>query len=259
MPRGGVSGVSATLAGNYEQTARQTAPRLFPGRPSLGQAVRRVVADLLDRSRIQSEADVQRLQVELVEARGNAVSTYSLLQVETARADGLLRDQQKALAQAQELEARVEQQRLAIVDKEEELERRKHWEKMYHAMRLAHPSQAACDECSAGVMDITNPHWLGNCSCKCHGPSQAAEPERLRGELRAVHDGVAHWRWRAETAEARLAGALAFLLVKERGSALACLRGQMDGCTLPDGTVLEVPPAPADPRAEGPGAVTERL
>lgn len=28
----------------------------------------------------------------------------------------------------------------------------------------------ACDRCSVGVMDATNPHVTGACRCKCHGP-----------------------------------------------------------------------------------------
>lgn len=27
----------------------------------------------------------------------------------------------------------------------------------------------ACDRCSVGVMDATNPHYLGTCACACHG------------------------------------------------------------------------------------------
>jgi len=31
----------------------------------------------------------------------------------------------------------------------------------------------ACDRCSQGVMDSTNPHLLGACSCECHAkPAQ---------------------------------------------------------------------------------------
>lgn len=29
--------------------------------------------------------------------------------------------------------------------------------------------QIACDRCTQGVMDSTNDHLLGKCSCKCHG------------------------------------------------------------------------------------------
>lgn len=36
----------------------------------------------------------------------------------------------------------------------------------------------ACDECSVGVMDMTNPHRLGTCSCKCH---KAPKPSRGDG------------------------------------------------------------------------------
>jgi hypothetical protein len=30
--------------------------------------------------------------------------------------------------------------------------------------------QTACDRCTQGVMDCTNPHLLGVCRCECHGP-----------------------------------------------------------------------------------------
>jgi hypothetical protein len=38
--------------------------------------------------------------------------------------------------------------------------------------------QVACDRCTQGVMDSTNPHLLGTCPCSCH----------LRPELRMSTD-----------------------------------------------------------------------
>ena len=29
----------------------------------------------------------------------------------------------------------------------------------------------ACDRCTQGVMDATNPHLLGTCECECHNES----------------------------------------------------------------------------------------
>jgi hypothetical protein len=31
--------------------------------------------------------------------------------------------------------------------------------------------QIACQKCSVGVMDQTNPHLHGTCTCKCHEPT----------------------------------------------------------------------------------------
>jgi hypothetical protein len=36
--------------------------------------------------------------------------------------------------------------------------------------------QLACDRCSYGVMDSTNPHLLGTCSCECHAGASKPEP-----------------------------------------------------------------------------------
>jgi len=34
----------------------------------------------------------------------------------------------------------------------------------------------ACDRCTLGVMDATNSHYLGTCTCECH-ESRATGPE----------------------------------------------------------------------------------
>jgi hypothetical protein len=33
--------------------------------------------------------------------------------------------------------------------------------------------QVACDRCTFGVMDSTNPHLLGTCTCPCHTDAAA--------------------------------------------------------------------------------------
>lgn len=41
---------------------------------------------------------------------------------------------------------------------------------------VAAPVQLACDRCTQGVMDSTNPHLLGTCACPCHqDPTQRVE------------------------------------------------------------------------------------
>lgn len=38
--------------------------------------------------------------------------------------------------------------------------------------RIPRPQTPACDACSHGVMDSTNPHLWGDCECACHGASE---------------------------------------------------------------------------------------
>jgi hypothetical protein len=50
------------------------------------------------------------------------------------------------------------------------------------------PVQVACDLCTHGVMDITNAHMRGDCSCRCHDSLE-----------KAAHDLDIYWRqWLAE-------------------------------------------------------------
>jgi len=50
--------------------------------------------------------------------------------------------------------------------------------------RRAELVQVACDRCTQGVMDATNPHLLGTCSCPCHAPAaDAAERASNAGSV----------------------------------------------------------------------------
>lgn len=40
----------------------------------------------------------------------------------------------------------------------------------------------ACDRCTQGVMDATNSHYLGVCSCPCHTKSGLTEHRNDAGE-----------------------------------------------------------------------------
>ncbi len=50
--------------------------------------------------------------------------------------------------------------------------------------------QRACDRCAQGVMDASNPHLLGTCSCACHSRGAlVAVVERVRARINAEDQG----------------------------------------------------------------------
>ena len=57
---------------------------------------------------------------------------------------------------------------------------------------MSAPKQTACDDCSQGVMDWTNPHYRGFCECPCHDESldvilDRMVPSRLKSRVLYVH------------------------------------------------------------------------
>lgn len=47
---------------------------------------------------------------------------------------------------------------------------------------LRSPQVPACDRCTQGVMDATNPHMLGECECECHKLIELREREGSWGD-----------------------------------------------------------------------------
>lgn len=69
--------------------------------------------------------------------------------------------------------------------------------------------QVACERCSVGVMDSTNPHLLGTCSCPCH--AEAPRPTEWTAQRESgwtIPDGASEpvlweglrilWRFKGE-------------------------------------------------------------
>jgi len=41
--------------------------------------------------------------------------------------------------------------------------------------RKPKPQSPACDRCTQGVMDTSNPHLWGDCRCECHRASEGSD------------------------------------------------------------------------------------
>lgn len=53
------------------------------------------------------------------------------------------------------------------------------------------PQSPACDRCSQGVIDATDPHLWGECDCECHDPREQVSLHtstwRCRSWLAHIH------------------------------------------------------------------------
>ena len=58
------------------------------------------------------------------------------------------------------------------------------------AKRSPKPQTPACDRCTVGVMDATNPHLWGDCPCPCHTAhnerKKRSAPKGAPGEVTAT-------------------------------------------------------------------------
>ena len=84
----------------------------------------------------------------------------------------------------------------------------------------------ACDRCSQGVMDSTNPHLLGTCSCECHAADRPEIEEARRiAEGAASPDGA----WPMPEQVQRLASAFLDLLGKQSEPGMCPTCGEWAG------------------------------
>jgi hypothetical protein len=62
-----------------------------------------------------------------------------------------------------------------------------HAEPVSPAVKERAEVQVACDRCTQGVMDSTNPHLTGECGCECHAADRLPDPAMDRRELPPEH------------------------------------------------------------------------